>query len=101
MDGQPLAQPPSEWVAIIAAIFVGMGTLVTACTAAAVLVLQVMNKRDTDAKLEVIHMSVNGNLTLVNEQLSMALEALQLKLPPRPTAAELTAMHRKQHHRET
>lgn len=83
------------WVTIIAAIFAGLGTLITAVVAGAILVIQSQHKIDTDKKLEVIRVDVNSNLTQVKAQLEAAVKMLNERdgdhitaedlLPPRST----------------
>lgn len=90
-----------EWPAIIAALFVGIGTVITALVAGSVLILQVIHKTDEDRKLAAISVSVDGNFSRLQEQLTMTLELLESIRPPRPTAADRTAEHRRLHHRET
>lgn len=90
-----------EWPAIIAALFVGIGTVITALVAGSVLILQVIHKTDEDRKLAAISVSVDGNFSRLQEQLTMTLELLESIRPPRSTAADRTAEHRRLHHRET
>lgn len=90
--------PTTEWVAIITALFVGMTTLVTAAVSGVILVLQVLQKADTNQRLDKIDTNVNGNLHQVNQNLTQALDALNAK--PFDEAAKLDAMvenHRELH----
>lgn len=90
-----------EWPAIIAALFVGIGTVITALVAGSVLILQVIHKTDQDKRLDAISVNVDGNFSRLQEELKLALELLEAIRPPRTTAAERTAEHRRLHHRET
>lgn len=92
------AVPTTEWVAIITALFVGATSLLTAAVAGVILVLQVLQKADTNQRLDRIDTSVNGNLHEVKANLVTALDALQAK--PFDEAAALDAMvenHRELH----
>lgn len=77
-----------DWPAIIAAFFIGIGTLITALTAGAVLILQVIHKRDVDKQLFLIDKNVNGNLTHLQNDLKLALEYLNTLQPPRELSDE-------------
>lgn len=90
-----------EWPAIIAALFVGIGTVITALVAGCVLILQVVHKNDEDRKLAAISVSVDGNFSRLQDELKTALELLEAIRPPITTAAQRTAEHRRLHHRET
>lgn len=72
-----------DWPAIIAAFFIGVGTLITALTAGAVLIMQVVYKRDVDRKLVTIDKNVNGNFKNLQRDLTLALEYLNTLQPPR------------------
>lgn len=88
-----------EWPAIIAALFVGIGTVITALVAGSVLILQVIHKTDEDRKLAAISVSVDGNFSRLQEELKTALELLELMRPPRAPALDPIAEHRRLHGR--
>lgn len=95
MDAQSIEL---DWPAIIAAIFIGIGTLITALTASAVLILQVTQKRNLDKQLQVIDSNVNGNFTRLQNDLTLALEYLNTLQPAKQlTDEEKTQAHRRMH----
>lgn len=94
---QEAIEVAQQWPAIIAALFVGLGTLITALVAGAVLILQVVHKNDEDRQLKAISVSVDGNFTRMQAELKAGLELLEVLRPPRVLPADSTAEHRRQH----